>query len=190
MSTLAEALWNSLSAAATSPEGVVAPVAILWTDPDGQWRPLVEEIRPSLPELYSLGDYAPDQRTGPAIWLKCIVARSLPEISPKEGQIPVLYLPGVSRQILRAGSECPALLQPLIELEYRGAMWHQRNGRDWTVEAFLTSEHGMGLDLALDARTREAVQRALPSLINEPVAGLQGRRLEAEDFDRLVVGDP
>lgn len=190
MSTLAEALWNSLSAAATSPEGVVVPVAILWTDPDGQWRPLVEEIRPSLPELYSLGDYAPDQRTGPAIWLKCIVARSLPEISPKEGHIPVLYLPGVSRQILRAGSECPALLQPLIELEYRGAMWHQRNGRDWTVEAFLTSEHGMGLDLALDARTREAVQRALPSLINEPVAGLQGRRLEAEDFDRLVVGDP
>ncbi|MBM3873109.1 MAG: hypothetical protein FJ382_05130 [Verrucomicrobia bacterium] len=48
----------------------------------------------------------------------------------------------------------------------------------------------MGLDLTLDARTREAVQRALPSLINEPVAGLQGRRLEAEDFDRPVVGDP
>jgi hypothetical protein len=56
--------------------------------------------------------------------------------------------------------------------------------------AYATSEHGLGLDLALDARTREAVQRALPSLINEPVAGLRGRRLEAEDFDRLVVGDP
>ena len=65
MSTLAEALWNSLSAAATSPEGVVAPVAILWTDPDGQWRPLVEEIRPSLPELYSLGDYARTSAPGP-----------------------------------------------------------------------------------------------------------------------------
>lgn len=190
MESLAEALWNSLSAAATSPEGVAEPAAILWTDPDGQWRPLVEEIRASFPELYTLGDYAADQRTGPAIWLKCVVERTLPEVSPPAGQMPVLYLPGVGRQILRAGSECPALLQPLIELEYRGAMWHQRNGRDWTVEAFLTSEQGLGLDVALDARTREALQRVLPLLINEPVTGLQGRRLEAEDFDRLMVGDP
>ena len=190
MSTLAEALWNSLSAAATSPEGVADPVAILWTDPDGQWRPLVEEIRASFPELYTFGDYSPEQRTGPAIWLKCIVERTLPEASPPAGQMPVLYLPGVSRQVLRSGSECPVLLQPLIELEYRGAMWHQRNGRDWTAEAFLTSEQGLGLDVASDARTREALQRALPLLINEPVTGLQGRRLEAEDFDRLVVGDP
>ena len=27
-------------------------------------------------------------------------------------------------------------------------MWHQRNGRDWTAEAFLTSEQGLGLDVA------------------------------------------
>ncbi len=190
MNTLAEALWNSLSAAAVSPEGVAAPAAILWTDPDAQWRPFVAALSGSFPELYTLGDFVPGKRSGPAIWLKCVVERTLPDASPPAGHVPVLYLPGVSRQILRAGSECPALLQPLIELEYRGAMWHQRNGRDWTAEAFLTSEQGLGLDVALDARTREALMRALPLLINEPLAGLRGRRLEAEDFDRLAIGDP
>ena len=190
MNTLAEALWNSLSAAAVSPEGVAAPAAILWTDPDAQWRPFVAALSGSFPELYTFGDFVPGKRSGPAIWLKCVVERTLPDASPPSGHVPVLYLPEVSRQILRAGSECPALFQPLIELEYRGAMWHQRNGRDWTAEAFLTSEQGLGLDVALDARTREALMRALPLLINEPLAGLRGRRLEAEDFDRLAIGDP
>ena len=190
MISLSEALWNSLSAAAVSPEGVAPPVAVLWTDPDAQWRPLVAVLSGSLPELYTLGDYSPSKRSGPAIWLKCVVERTLPDASPPAGHVPVLYLPGVSRQVLRAGSECPALLQPLIELEYRGALWHQRNGRDWTVEAFLTSEDGLGLDMALDARTREAMLRTLPLLANEPLIGLRGHRLEAEDFDRLAVGDP
>lgn len=32
--------------------------------------------------------------------------------------------------------------------------------------------------------------RALPLLAAEPVAGLRGRRLETDDFDRLAIGDP
>ena len=32
--------------------------------------------------------------------------------------------------------------------------------------------------------------RALPLLAQEPVAGLRSRRLEADDFDRLAIGDP
>ena len=81
-------------------------------------------------------------------------------------------------------------MQPLIELQYRGALFHQRNGRDWTVEAFISSEDGVGLDIALDHRTREAMMRALPVLATEPIAPLRGRRLDADDFDRLSVGDP
>jgi hypothetical protein len=96
----------------------------------------------------------------------------------------------VSRQELRAGGDCPRLLRPLVELQYRGAVWHQRNGRDWTVEAFLTSDQGLGLDIALDNRTREAMLRALPLLAVEPLGALRGRRLEADDFDRLAIGDP
>jgi hypothetical protein len=58
------------------------------------------------------------------------------------------------------------------------------------VEAFISSEDGIGLDIALDQRTREAMMRALPVLATEPIAPLRGRRLDADDFDRLSVGDP
>ena len=188
--TLVDAMDASLKQALRTPDGVAPPAALLWTDADGQWAPLIPALQKVLPQLYVLGAYAPEDRHGPVIWLRCIVERTLPEVSPPDGAVPILYLPKVSRQDLRAGGDCPAHLQPLIELQYRGAVWHQRNGRDWTVEAFLTSEDGIGLDVAKDNRTRDAMFRALVLLAPEPLAGLRGRRLEADDFDRLAIGDP
>jgi hypothetical protein len=188
--TLLGALHASLAAMDRAADGVATPVAVLWTDADGQWRPLIPSLTKLVAQFYVLGPYAPAEKQGPVIWLKCIVDRSLPAISPAPGVVPILYLPNVSRQELRAGGDCPAELQPLIELLYRGTVWHQRNGRDWTVDAFLTSEDGLGLDIARDNRTREAMLRALPLLGSEPLAGLRGRRLEADDFDRLAIGDP
>ena len=188
--TLLDALQASMAAALRAPDGVSEPAALLWTDADGQWRPLIQTLSKVIPQLYVLGLYAPDERQGPVIWLKCIVERTLAEISPAPGVIPILYLPNVSRQELRAGGDCPIDLQPLIELQYRGAVWHQRNGRDWTVDAFLTSEDGVGLDIAKDSQTHDAILRALALLGPEPLAGLRGRRLEADDFDRLAIGDP
>jgi len=190
LQTLLDALQLSFAVALRSPEGVAEPIALLWTDTDGQWRPLIPALRNLLPQIYVFGSYDSANHVGPAIWLKCIVDRTLPEVAPLAGSVPILYLPGVSRQDLRAGGDCPAPVQPLIELQYRGALWHQRNGRDWTVEAFLASEDGVGLDIALDNRTREAILRALPVLASEPLAGLRGHRLDADDFDRLSVGDP
>jgi hypothetical protein len=188
--TIIDAMKSSMEAALRVPEGVAEPVAILWTDADGQWRPLIPALQVALPQLYLLGDYNPAARMGPVIWLRCVVDRALPDVALPEGATPVLYLPGVSRQQLRAGGECPRHLQPLIELQFRGTVWHQRNGRDWTVEAFLTSVDTLDLDMAIDMRTKEAMMRALPLLATEPFEGLRGRRLEAEDFDRLAVGDP
>ncbi|PKO87720.1 MAG: BREX-1 system phosphatase PglZ type B [Betaproteobacteria bacterium HGW-Betaproteobacteria-10] len=179
-----------MAAALRSPDGVAEPAALLWTDADGQWRPLIQTLSKVTPQLYVLGPYAPDERQGPVIWLKCVVERTLPDVSPAPGVIPILYLPNISRQELRAGGDCPLDLQPLIELQYRGAVWHQRNGRDWTVDAFLTSDDGIGLDIAKDSRTHEAILRALALLAPEPLIGLRGRRLEADDFDRLAIGDP
>ena len=155
-----DALIASFEASLRSPEGVAPPVALLWTDVDGQWRPLIPALRSALPQLYALGPYDASARTGPVIWLKCIVDRTLPDVSPPEGMIPILYLPEVDRQHLRAAGECPEQFQPLVELQYRGAVWHQRGGRDWSVESFLTSEHGLGLDVALNTATREAIFRA------------------------------
>ncbi len=187
--TLLDALRESLSGSIRTAEGSAAPAALLWTDAEGQWTPLVSALRAVLPALYTLGRYDPATRTGPAIWLKCIVDRTLPE-APPPGETPVFYLPRISRQELRAGADCPPALQPLVELQYRGRVWHQPNGQDWTVRAFLVSEDGLGLDVAADRRTEEAFRRALGSLAEVDARTLKGRRLDADDFDKLLVQDP
>jgi hypothetical protein len=166
-----------------------APAAILWTDAEGQWLSLIPTLRAVLPCLYTLGRYDRATRTGPAIWLKCIVDQTLPE-APPPGETPVLYLPRVSRQELRAAGDCPPALQPLVELQYRGRIWHQPNGQDWTVRAFLVSDEGLGLDVAADRRTEEAFRRVLHLLAELDARTLKGRRLDADDFDKLSIPDP
>jgi hypothetical protein len=188
--TMIEAIKASLDFAARGGDGVAAPVAVLWTDADGQWKPALRALQAAIPYLYTLGSYNPEERSGPVIWLKCVIERVLPEISPPADSVPILYLPNVSRQELRAAGDCPRELLPLIELQYRGAVWHQRNGRDWTIDAFVTSEQGIGLDVAADPRTREAMYRSLPVLIAEPLVHLRPQRLHADNFDRLSVEDP
>ncbi|MFO0554580.1 MAG: BREX-1 system phosphatase PglZ type B [Polyangiaceae bacterium] len=187
---LVDALEHSFVHALRSGEGEAAPAALLWADADKQWAALVARLQTALPHLFVLGTYDAAKRTGPAIWLRCVVDRVLEDVALDPGVVPILYLPGVARQSLRAGDECPRDLQPLVELQYRGRVWHQKNGRDWTVEAFLVSEDGLQLDVAQDAKTREAAQRSLPLLAETPLDGLRGHRLEADDFDRLAVSDP
>jgi len=186
---LLDKLRESLAKTLRVPEGQAPPAAIVWTDATGEWSPLVPMLRVLIPEFFILGEYQPGERTGPAIWLKCIVDQTLPE-APPAGTTPVLYLPNVSRQTLRAAADCPPQLAPLIELQYRGRVWHQSNGRDWTVMAFLSSAEGLGLEIAQDRRTEEALGRALPLLADVDVSSFVGRRLDADDFDRLSVADP
>lgn len=190
--TVIEALVRSLEAAAKSnPNDVVHPYAVLWTDHDAQWQPIIAQLRRLLPQLLTFGDYEPELRSGPAIWLRSVVDRALPEVEIPEGTTPIVYLPGVSRQELRAVQECPDSLKPLVELQYRGVCWTQKNGKDWTVEAFLVSEEGgLGLDVARDATTRRAMLGALAELATTAVDRLEGKHLEAEDFDKLFSADP
>jgi len=196
-SNLIEAVRTSLAHAARhNPGDAAPPTAILWTDADGQWRPLVELLHPLMPELLTLGDYKPEESTGPAIWLRCVIEpnvreRSFEGITWPPESVPVIYMPNVSRQTLRATEDCPPELRPLVELQYRGVTWKQRNGRDWTVEAFLVSnDGGLSLDVARDAATKRSMQGSLSRLALTPIANLVGRRLESEDFNRLMVGDP
>lgn len=195
--TLLEAVRASLGHAARfNPGDVVAPAAVLWTDADGQWQPVVEQLRGLMPELLTLGEYDADTRTGPAIWLRTVIepavrADKFPDLAWPNGAVPVIYMPGVSRQTLRAVEECPDALKPLVELQYRGAVWTQKNGKDWTVRAFLVNDdEGLGLDVAEDRLTAQSMLGALSQLAVTPVARLRGRRLEAEDFDKLMVSDP
>ena len=189
--TLLEAVQESLlQAARYNPGEMVGPAAILWTDTDCQWQPLVEKLMNIHPGLFIYGDYNPEQKTGPAIWLRCIIEKTLPMIKLPYGEIPIIYMPGINRQLLRTVEECPPALQPLVELQYRGAVWTQKNGKDWTIEAFLISEDGgLGLDVARDGQTRQATKGALSHLAVTPITRLRGKKLEAEDFDKLMVDD-
>ena len=89
-------LARSLRARASVPSGQVAPAAILWTDPKAEWRALLPAARSEIPELLALGDYRADERTGPAIWLRCVVegAIELPDLARDRALI--IYLPGSS----------------------------------------------------------------------------------------------
>ncbi len=194
--TLLEAVLTSLAHAARfNPGDVVAPAAVLWTDADGQWRPVVEKLRAVMPELLTLGEYDAATRTGPAIWLRTVIepavrADKFPDLTWPDGAAPVIYMPEVSRQTLRAVEECPDALKPLVELQYRGAIWTQKGGKDWTIRGFLVNdEEGLGLDVAEDKLTLHALQGALSRLAVTSVERLRGKRLRAEDFDKLMIGD-
>lgn len=189
--TFLDALIDALRAAgAYNRNDQAPPAAILWPDKERQWEPLLPRLRAQLP-LLTLGDYSPAERCGPAIYLRCMLARTLPHDRLPDDQTPILYLPGVSRQDIRAVEDCPRLLQPLAELQYRGVLWTQRNGRDWTVAAFLHShDGGLGIDVAGNGATRAALLRALHRLADEPVAYLRDQApLRAAYFDALLNPD-
>src|ERR1035437_5173839 len=106
------------------------------------------ELQQMLPELFLLGSYAPENRTGPALWLRCIEARVV-EGAPPTSTTPIFYQASISRERLRAAEDCPQELAALVELQYRGAMWLHVNGKEWTPYAFRVSKHGgLGLDVA------------------------------------------
>ncbi len=182
-------LARSLRARASTPSGQATPAAILWTDPKAEWRALLSAALARIPELLALGEYRPDHRTGPAIWLRCVVDRVLDiDIVPPDAT-PIIYLPGVERGQLRAGEDCPDELKPLVELMYRGILWHNPKGRDWTVAAFLGSSAGPDLDIAPDHGTLAALIGALDQVALTPVEQLRGRRLDATDFNQLAGVD-
>lgn len=112
---------------------------------------------------------------------------SLPELSPPAGTVPIICLPDY-RQVLQkratalylySSSNCntaaPLGTSETAAIDGRGVP----HIRGWP-----RSRH------CSDNRTRESLMRALPVLATEPLAPLRGRRLDADDFDRLSVGDP
>lgn len=178
-------------AATFNPNTQVAPAAVLWTDKERQWQPVLAQLQAALPELLVLGPLDVERRTGPAIWLKCVIAKTLSAVALPDELTPVIYLPGISRSELRDVVNCPDDIKPLAELQYRGVMCSQYNGKDWTVNAFLTSgSSGLSLDVAGDNSTQQAMLMAVGELLISDVASLTGRRLEASDFNQLLSSDP
>ncbi|MBF8731730.1 BREX-1 system phosphatase PglZ type B [Pseudomonas guariconensis] len=190
---LIDLLANEVRASAAYNSNVqTAPSVILWTDKLRQWEPALPLLQAAMPELIVLGDYAPEAKTGPAIWIKCAVEGVLPGIELPAERTPIVYLPGYERRDLRAIAACPEALKPLAELQYRGCWWiYSNSGRDWTVNAFLVSSNGgAGLDVAKDEKSQQVMLRVLPEILESERDDLSNRRLEAADFNKLVSSDP
>ena len=149
------------------------------------WTQCIEPLRASYPALWSLGDYAPDQATGPAVWLRY-------QLETQGGEdVPVIYLPGIGRSAFRSADQCPNQAKHLFALQFQGQFWTQKNGKNWTPFAFFSSaDGGLGLDVAGDQDTKKAIQESLPKLLEVELDALQGRKLEAGDFRAIVTKDP
>ena len=191
MTTPLDLLATAIRARSGAPGGLASPDAILWTDRRHEWDGLIPIARSHLPELLVLGEYDPVKRTGPAIWLRCVVDGTVDLPDVPIDRPPIIYLPDVERGQLRAGEDCPEALRPLVELMYRGVAWHHPNGRDWSARAFLALRAdgvptGPGLDIAKDAATGEALVRAIGEVAQTSLDDLRGRHLNANDFNRLA----
>ncbi len=187
--TVQDSLLENIRSRDLAMEGQARPYAIIWTDPRGEWLSVVSAMQPQVDELLVLGEFDLDRRTGPAIWIRCLVDEALKDPALPSDRAPIVYLPKVSRQDLRAGEDCRPELQPLVELMFRGTLWLQHNGNDWGVTTFLTSNKALNLDIAKDNATTEALHRALTEVAVTPVAQLRGRHLEADDFDKMLSTD-
>jgi hypothetical protein len=192
MADVQEFLLTAIRKAAIYNHDIQAsPACILWPDKERQWESAIPLLQNKLSELFILGDYSPDKRTGPAIWLRCVIAGKIDTVLLPEACIPIIYIPGFSRQELRAVENCPEALKSLVELQYRGSFWTQANTKDWTIKAFLQSKQGgLGLDVAQDNETKKAIMLALPSVLEEDVSSLQNRYLDKDYFNTLLSGDP
>jgi hypothetical protein len=183
--TVRDLLLKHLQDAASFTEGdQIPPCAILWPDPEQRWLSLIADLRERTPALHVFGAWQAEDRTGPAIWLRCIEGRVLEHPLPIE-VTPVFYLPGVSSDTLRQTAEIPAALAPLVELQFRGAVWNDGHGRDWTPITWLSSLDVIEVDPAPE--TAEAIQRSLSAVLAEPLSRV--RRIDAEFCHALIAPD-
>ncbi|WP_024514758.1 BREX-1 system phosphatase PglZ type B [Bradyrhizobium sp. Tv2a-2] len=196
--TLIQGLARTLIDASQTFAGEEWPAALIWPDPERQWFSAFADLRRRLAlqhvGLYALGDYAPDDGIGPAIWIRCVVeASDAPDL---KGVVvgaahSVVLLPGISWRDLREPLTLTKSAQMLVDMQYRGDVFRQRRqARDWTVATFLRDpDQGLGLDVSTDSRTDESARRALAGLLDLPLDGWRQKRLSADDFDSLLVED-
>lgn len=191
MATVKEQLIKAIRKAATyNPDVQVAPACILWPDKEGQWKDVIPQLHPELPELFTLGDYDSEQKSGPAIWLRCVIAKTVAGIAIPEDLIPIIYIPGFSRQDLRDVRNSSAKIKPIIELQFRGSLWSQTSHKDWTLLAFLKSNQGgLGLNVHQDKATLNAIRSAFIEILDEDVKSLRNRVLNEAFFNELLAGD-
>ena len=160
------------------------PSVVLWTDPERLWEPVLPALRKAAPELLTLSP----ETEGVSTYLRYVLGKWAPDKG-----VPLIYLPGISRQHFRGPAGFPEAAKHLYALQFQGQFWEHTNGKDWTPVSFLGSapnHGGLGLDLAKDQATKEAVSGQLEVLFQTELAALTGRKLDAAAINRLTMDDP
>lgn len=165
------------------------PAAIFWPDGKREWQALLPRFRQRL-SILTLGPYDRTARSGPASWLRCMLARLLEDkLAPTV--IPIIYLPGIHGEELRSAEKRAKTLDALADLHYRSAWWLRPDGGDWgVVEFFQQTQGGLGIAMRDDDYTKRAMARVLPALCNLTLAQLQEEApWKVKDFERLLEAD-
>lgn len=169
---------------------MVRPEVILWPDPESQWMDVIEVLQANLPQLLVLGNYDPQKKQGPTLWIKCMVARVLPDAQWGDEVIPIIYLPGVAKSDIRNVEAAVFNFQPIIEYQYTGAIFQQENGREWSIQAFVENPiQGLGVKVAQDNATKLALKKTLPSTFQDPDVFLNRALIDADYLNSQLFPD-
>lgn len=169
---------------------MVKPEVILWPDPDRLWADVIPDLQAEIPHLLVYGQYEPNKKQGPAIFLKCMIAKALPEANWQENTTPIIYLPGISKADFRNVEVAGLELQPLLEYQYTGTLFLQENGKEWTILAFVENPTtGLGVSVAKDYATKEALKKALPSIFHDPEVLYGKTVIDAQHLNNQLFPD-
>src|SRR5260370_32301528 len=78
-------------------DDTVPPAAVLWTDEKREWERLLPRLRVLLPHFLVFGPFDQANRTGPAIWLRCVLAGPIHANPPATTSLPINHFTRVSR---------------------------------------------------------------------------------------------
>lgn len=161
------------------------PSVILWTDGERHWEKVAKIIAQARRGFFALDPSAVGDFSGPSTWIRY-------QLGKWDGdEVPVVYLPGIHRHQFRGAAGFPEEALHLYALQFQGQFCGQINGKDWTPTALLSSEDGgLGLKVAQDRATKEALAEQLGAVLQTPAKELRGRHLESSDFHDLAAGDP
>ena len=171
------------------PNVTEAPIALLWPDGDAQWESLIPMLWDRC-RIVSFGTFDDDRRQGPAYWLRCVVSGTVELVGAPTG-VPIVYLPGATRDALRTIESVVPELAPLSALQHRCQWISHPNGKDWTVRSLLSNKQfGLSLDVASDSDTATALVESLPQLAGQHWSRLESKHIDADFLHSLLNPDP
>ena len=169
---------------------MVKPEVILWPDPENQWMDVMDILQKTLPHLLTYGSYKPVKKQGPAIWLKCMIAKMLPEADWHTDAIPIIYLPGVAKNDLRNVENAVFNFQPLLEYQYTGTLFIQENGREWSILSFVENASiGLGIKVTKDNATKDALKKTLRTIFQDRDVLAQKSVIDADYLNNQLFPD-